>query len=106
MGNIFLLSLQNAQNRTFEAVAIAHDEIAPLRQHLTSISGQVEGTVSIRKITIDELCAERDPRNGNIQEGLENDNFAHLIFRLRHLITCDLEAVKKWAWDADKPRPL
>lgn len=104
VGEIFLLSLKGECGRDFEIVAISRDEIPPLRKHLAAQLGQGAEDVQVRQIDLAELCEEKDPRNGNVQEGLESDNFSNLILRLSHLKEITLDEVEEWIWEGDRAK--
>jgi hypothetical protein len=105
-GDIFLLSARTNCGNTREIAAICSDEITPLKTWLAKITALHEHEVVASHITLEKLCEEKDPRNGNAQEGTENDIFIALISRLNHLKVQDLENVTEWAWQDGKPYPL
>ncbi len=105
-GALFLIRL-HAGARVTEIVAVSQVELAPLQQFLLEKHAQGrKAHIEMSELSLESLCEERDPRNGNAQEGPESDHFRLLMARLRHLGSTPLENVKDWRWKGAEPQPV
>jgi len=94
-------------------VALCDEEIAPLVTKLRAPPSihrspfrVSDVQIKTYSISIAEICEERDPRSGNVQEGLENELLSHLLDRFSHLKGMDVSAAETWVWIEQKPYPI
>lgn len=94
-------------------IALCDEEIAPLmaKFHAPFSPGKSpfqmsDVQIETSAVSIGELCEERDPRNGNAQEGLGKDILSDLLNRFWHLKDKDVSEAESWVWLDQRPYPI